>query len=340
MNASAKDDPSLSSPEDEAAGLIFGRVLDGAGGGRRISWAQAQGWAPAAANEVLWLHIDRTAPDLPSWLATVLKASETTCEVLLSNETRPRAFREHDAVVTVLRGVNLNAGAEPVDMIAMQIWADADRVITFRRRRLQTPRDVLAEIDAGSGPKTAGDLLTRLVELLVAKMSQTIVTLNGRIDAMETTARKADPETLVSEIAEVRRDCLGLKRYMSPQHEALSEVQAAAPAWMSAENLRDVRETVDRLRRYLDDLDVSKESALVLQDDLNTRSANRMNEKMYMLAIVAAIVLPLSVVTGLLGINVGGMPGVNSAAAFWITVGLLVVLLSVQFWIFRRLKWI
>lgn len=325
---------------EPATGLIFGRVLDGRGGCAEIGWADARAWSPKQDGEVLWLHIDRTAPELKTWLREALKVSQASIDVLLSNETRPRAFREREGLITVLRGVNLNAGAEPIDMIALQIWAGADHVITFRRRRLQTPRDVLAELDAGTGPKTAGDLIVRLMTLLVAKIGQTITELNARIDTMEDGARTADPETLLSDIADTRRDCLALMRFLSPQHEALLAVQATAPDWLSDDNREEIRETVDRLRRYLEDLNVSKESALVLQDELNNRAANRMNQKMYMLAIVAAIFLPLSFVTGLLGINVGGMPGVNSGLAFWITVGLLVLILSVQFYIFRRLKWL
>ena len=65
-----------------------------------------------------------------------------------------------------------------------------------------------------------------------------------------------------------------------------------------------------------------------------------MNQTMYMLSIVAAIFLPLGFLTGLLGINVGGMPGVDSSNAFWITCSALVVLMGFQFFIFRKLKWL
>ena len=322
------------------SGLIFGRVLDGAGGGRPIAWAEARDWRPSGNGEVLWLHIDRTAPDLEGWLQRTLGASETTAAVLVSNETRPRAFQEGDSLITVLRGVNLNAGAKPADMIAMQIWADARRVISFRRRRLQTPRDVLAQIDAGDGPRTTGDVVAALVEQLVARMNQSILAMNALIDELEDGALNSDPDALMGRITEIRRSCLALKRHMSPQHDALMEVQRSAPDWMSEENRTDVRETVDRLRRFLDDIDVSKESALVLLDDANSRAAAEMNQTMYMLSIVAAVFLPLSFVTGLLGINVGGMPGVESSAAFWITVGLLTGLLGLELYIFKRLKWL
>ncbi|MEQ9314878.1 MAG: zinc transporter ZntB [Henriciella sp.] len=329
----AEGDPPADGP------LLFGGVLDGKGGCTPVDWATARDWKKSGAGETLWIHLDRMYDGLESWLEDGLDLNVATAEFLLSNETRPRAFREGDAIITVMRGINFNPGADPEDMIAMQIWSDGDRLITLRRRRLMTPRDVFADLQKGEGPHTAGDLFAALIERLIAKMNQTIVDMNERIDEMETDS-ETDTEVLLSEISDIRRNCLALKRYMSPQHEALLDIQKSAPGWMSEENLADLREIGERLHRYLDDLDVSKESALVLQDDLNNRAAAKMNQTMYMLSIVAAVFLPLGFVTGLLGINVGGMPGVDSGYAFWITVGMLAVLMGIQFWIFRKLKWL
>ncbi len=324
----------------ERNGLLFGCVLDGAGGCRKIGWDEACAWRPEKPGEVLWLHLDRTVDGVEDFLEKTLALSEATREALLSNETRPRAFREGEGLVTMLRGINFNPGAEPEDMVSIQIWTDANRVISLRRRRLQTPRDVLADLEGGVGPTSAGDLLTSLLELMVLKMNHAIIDMNEHIDAMEADEDRRDTDGMLDKISEIRRNCLALKRHMSPQHEALVEIQRAAPAWLSEENRADVRETVDRLRRYLEDLDVSKESAIVLQDDLNNRAANRMNQTMYMLSIVAAIFLPLGFLTGLLGINVGGMPGVEDSHAFWITVGLLVGVLCAQLYVFKKLKWL
>lgn len=336
MNAT----PQTEGSKESDRGLVFGCILNGQGGCRRIGWDEAGKWRPTLAGEVLWLHLDRTHPHTRDWLQSHIDPSESALDLLVSNETRPRAFLDRNRLITVLRGINFNPGAEPEDMIAMQIVADDHRLVSLRRRRLQTPRDVLSDLEAGAGPKTAGDLLTELIERLVSKMNHSIVDMNLRIDEMEAESRETSPGELLEDITDIRRNCLALKRFMSPQHEALMEIQRVGPQWMSEANRENIRETIDRLRRYLEDLDVSKESALVLQDDLNNRAANRMNRTMYSLSIVAAIFLPLSFVTGLLGINVGGMPGVDSHFAFWITVGLLVVLLGLQFWIFRKLKWL
>lgn len=324
-------------------GLIFARLLDGEGGARAMEWQEARSWTrPEESAQTLWVHLDRTIDEVEDWLCRDLGIAEQTVEELTSNETAPRAFREDDALVTILRGVNLNPGAEPEDMIAMQIWAEAGRVVTLRRRRLQTPQDVKDQLDKGRGPKTAGDLFAELVEQLVARMGRSIVNINRLIDDLEEQAEDEDADTgdILHETAEIRRRCLSLKRFMSPQHEALQQILRMPPKWLGKANRRDISETIERLRRYLDDLDVSKESAIVLQDELNNRVADQSNKTMYMLSIVAAIFLPLSFVTGLLGINVGGMPGVDDGDAFWITVGVLGLLLIGQVMVFRKIDWL
>ncbi|MBW4329462.1 zinc transporter ZntB [Stakelama sp. CBK3Z-3] len=324
---------------DRDTGLIFARVIDGKGGARPIDWAEAGQWS-AAPGETLWMHLDRTVESVDDWLRDELGISEATVEALVSNQTRPRAFREGDTLIAVLRGINFNPGAEPEDMVTLQIWAKADRVITLRRRILQAPRDVLDQLHRGAGPSSAGDLVTEIVEQLVATMGGSIVDMNERIDELEEDEDDLDVEEVLDVIATIRRNCLGLKRHMSPQHEALMQIARDPPNWMSDANSRDIRETIDRLKRYLEDIDVSKESVLVLQDDINNRAANRSNHTMYMLSIVAAIFLPLSFVTGLLGINVGGLPGVHDPDAFWVTVAILAGLLGIQLMLFRRLRWL
>ena len=321
--------------------LVFGCVLDGSGGCRMIAWDAVQDWQPAHDAEVLWLHLDRTAEGAADWMRMMLPASEATIDVLISNETRPRVFREGDGLVGVLRGINFNPGDEPEDMIAMQVWAEKTRVVTLRRRRLQTPRDVLARLqETGTGPKTSGDLVIALTRELVGKINSAIADMNDRIDELEADAADARPEDLLGEIGGIRRTCLAFKRYLSPQYEALAQLQRDPPDWMSASNRNTIRETLDRLSRYLEDLDVSKESALVLQDDLNNRAATEMNRTMFVFSIIAAIFLPLGFVTGLLGINVGGMPGVNSGGAFWITVVILAVIVGIEFMLFKLMKWL
>lgn len=343
MKPRSHTEPAVPPPADDATGeaLIFGCILDGKGGARDATWEQARAWSPGDNDEVLWLHVDRTVPGMAEWLAREFQIAPATIEVLVSNETRPRGFAEHGHLITVLRGINFNPGAEPCDMIAMQMWSDGKRVITLRRRRLQTPHDVHDWLTAGNGPTNAGSLIAMLAKRLVSKMNPSIVDMNDRIDRLEETIHDDDAfDAMLAEIGDIRRECLSMKRFMSPQHEALEQILANAPSWFSQHDRHIIREAIDRLRRYLEDLDVSKESAIVLQDDINNRAASQSSRTMYMLSIVAAIFLPLGFLTGLLGINVGGMPGVHDDHAFWITVIALGTVFLFQLLLFRKLKWL
>ena len=124
-------------------------------------------------------------------------------------------------------------------------------------------------------------------------MNRSIVDMNDRIDVLEEVDDDYPVDEILDTIADIRRNCLALKRYMSPQHEALLQITRDAPPWLSETNRRDIRETIDRLSRYIEDLDVSKESALVIQDDINNRATAQSNKTIYMLSIIAAIFLPL-----------------------------------------------
>jgi len=319
--------------------LLFGRVLDGKGGARRIDWPEARNWQPGAPGEVLWLHLCRTVEGLEQWLEG-MGIPEPTAEFLTGNDKRPRAFREGEALVANLRGINFNPGAQPEDMIAFQVWSDGPRVFTLRRRRLQSPRDVLARLDAGEGPKDSGQVVTRLIEAVIGRMSVSIVDMNDAIDAMEKQDAGDDTDKMLERIATIRRNCLGLQRHMAPQHEALEAIARVAPPWFEDDDRREIAESIDRMRRYLEDINISKESALVLQDDIRVRALARSERTNYLLTIVAAIFLPLGFLTGLLGINVGGMPGVDDSHAFWFVVALCGTILAIQVVLFWKWKWL
>ena len=320
--------------------LLFARVLDGEGGGRSIAWDEARAWQPAGPGEVLWMHICRNRDGVQQWLEEQFRIPEPTAELLTSDQNRPRAFREGETLVGTLRGINFNPGAQPEDMISMQFWSDGRRLITLRRHPLQTPREVVAMIDRGDGPPDVGATLTILAELLIARMSQSIVDMNHVLDELEHDDPEEHAEEMLKRISTIRRNCLALKRHMAPQHEALEQISRDAPYWFEEHDRREIAESIARLRRYLDDIDISKESAVVLQDELRARSLASSEHATYMLTIVAGIFLPLGFLTGLLGINVGGMPGMDDPDAFWAVVGLCGLLFVALIVVFRRLRWL
>jgi Mg2+ and Co2+ transporter CorA len=98
----------------------------------------------------------------------------------------------------------------------------------------------------------------------------------------------------------------------------MSHLRSCDFSWIDQTHKRRIQEALDRVIRYVEDLDATRERAQIVKDELANALADKMNKNMYVLSIVAAIFLPLGFLTGLIGINVGGMPGVDYNLAFWI----------------------
>jgi zinc transporter len=206
---------------------------------------------------------------------------------------------------------------------------------------MMTPRDILADLtERQHGPKAAPELFLRLAERLTERMNSVIVRLDEQLDEIEARLESENHAPLRRELVDLRQSIVALRRYLGPQREALSSLQIDAPTWLDANHRIALREIGDRLLRYLEDLDAARERAVVVKDEITNHLAETMNRTMFALSIVASVFLPLGFITGLLGINVGGMPGVESAYAFWITCGLLVVLVIGEVYLLKKLKWI
>ena len=331
----------IPSPDASQDGpLLIGRVLDGAGGARAIGWEAAQGWNPAHGDEVLWLHLCRVSPGLQGWLVSKLSLPEPTAELLVSDMTRPRAFREGNALVATLRDINFNPGAEPEDMISMQMWSDGTRVITLRRDPQQSPNEICALLARGEGPRDAGAMITQIAELMIDHLSGAVVDINDAIDRLEDNAADLPMKERAAQIAEIRRDCLALQRHISPEHEALQSISRDAPEWFEAHDRREMAESIARLRRNLDDINISKESAVVLQDELRAQAQAVSQDATYKLGVMAGVFLPLTFFTGLLGSNVGGIPGSDHPMGFAGVIAACAVITLVILAIFHSRRWL
>mgnify|MGYP000032079499 CR=1 FL=1 len=141
-------------------------------------------------------------------------------------------------------------------------------------------------------------------------------------------------------LVQIRRMAISLRRYIAPQREAFGRL-LQIEATSNNEQLRGrFRETLDQVTRIVELLDDVRERATLVQEELASRMSQRMERTMYVLTVVASIMLPLGFLTGLLGINVGGIPGTEHPLAFWIVCLLLAVTVALEVFLFRRLKWI
>lgn len=322
----------------EQDGLLGAFVLDGKGGGRSLDWDDLK--KDAAFEGPVWIHLHRQGEESERWLRKQSGLSQLAADALLASETRPRVAFMHEGIVMTLRGVNLNPGADPEDMVSLRIWIDEKRIVTVRLRKLMAVNDVLENVIAGCGPLNASDTLRMLATGLVARMGPVIEGMNDEIDALEDDLVENPAADIRQRLKELRRQAISLRRYLAPQREALARVQTENVEWMPHDHRLAFRECADQVARIVEDLDAMRERAAVIQDELTNRAAEHMNRNMYTLSVVAALMLPLGVITGMFGMNVDGLPLAESKNGFFLVVLLLAAVVALQVLIFKRLKWI
>jgi zinc transporter len=323
---------------DDDNGLVFGYLLDGKGGGRAMSRPDVRSWHPEQG--LLWLHLDRTAEETHHWLVNDAGLDPIVVDALIAEETRPRCAAIDSGMLVILRGVNLNPGADPEDMVSIRLWIDGTRMLSMRSRKVMSICDLRDQIEAGRGPRRAAGLLVRLAERLVDRTSPVIETLDDETDELEDQILDSGERSLRQRLREVRHTAIALHRYLAPQRDVMARLQNEKQPWLDRQHRMRLREVADRLIRYVEDLNEIRERAAVLQDELISHISEQMSRNTYLLSVVAAIILPLGFLTGLLGINVGGIPGADSSYGFLAVCGVVVVVVVLQIVIFRRLRWI
>lgn len=317
--------------------LIAAYVLDGKGGGQAIDWDGINNWSES--DGVLWVHMDYTTEQAENWLKQDSGVDEMISAALLSDEPRPRSMVMFDGLLVILRGVNLNPGADPEDMVSIRIWMNESRIISTRRRKLLSISDMCKAIDQGVGPVNSGEFLVQISERMVDRMSDVVSAIDDKMDLIEDQILGEKNYQMRSKIAELRRETISLRRYLAPQRESMMRLYNEKAVWLSDIDRLHLREVADSTMRYVEDLDMVREKAIVIQEELMSGLSEQMDKRMYVLSIVAAIFLPLGFFTGLLGINVGGIPGADYKGAFVIFCVLLSVVVVLQLWLFKKMKW-
>jgi zinc transporter len=301
--------------------VVFCSILDGRGGGQAL----------AASNDSLrppyWAHLDFKESGARGWLRE-RGIDEQAVDTLTALESRPRALALPDGLLTVLRGINRNAGADPEDMVSIRIWLTSESIITVRQRRVGAASDVHAMLATGNGPRSTAEAMLMIVERLADGAGDFIDKIEDRVAEYEEYLGSRELSQSRSDLADVRREIAAVRRYLSPQKAALETLGRYGEKWFNEDQLYDLRELADQFLRYVEDLDLLRERTLVLQEELMNRISEEQNERTYLLSIVAAIFLPITFISGVFGMNVAGLPGIEDGSAF-IVVSVVMLIVSV-----------
>jgi zinc transporter len=319
-------------------GPFLGYILDGKGGGQKIGWEGLRNWSPEQG--ILWVLMDYKNPENISWILDESGLDRISCEALLAEETRPRSLITHEGLLIALRGVNLHPESDPEDMVSIRLWINHDRIISTHRRKLLSADDLESDLKQGIGPKTTGMFLVDMTKYLMERMADVVNEIEDRVDYLQDQILTLESYELRTQLSGIRRQAIGLRRYLGPQRDAMMRLYNERVPWIEEIDRIQLREITDQTMRYVEDLDSARDRAAVTQEELMNRLSEQLNKRMYVLSIVTAIFLPLSFLTGLLGINVGGIPGAEYKLAFYVVCLFLGLVVGFQFLLFKKNKWL
>lgn len=326
------------SATEEDIPIIFSYEIDGSGYGLPLT-GQAI-WDAVKNPELGWVHMPADHPKTREWLEReITYLDPIILNAILADETRPRCVEYGDGVMLILRGINLDDNAEPEEMVAIRLYADPARIISLRQDELKAVQDIEKQLQKGTGPKTVGGFIAALCAALFARMEPVLYELEQKIDEIEVEVLEKPDAELRHEIAHVRKQAILMHRYISPQREALTQLIGNNLPWWQNDDKRSLQESLDRITRYIEELDAIRERAQVIKDELASALADKLNRNMYHISIIASIFLPLSFLTGLLGVNLGGVPGSHDGTAFWVFAAVLALVMAVQAVLFKRMGW-
>jgi zinc transporter len=281
-----------------------------------------------------WVHFDRADDALDAWVAQ--NVPELPGQALLQAETRPRCDRQDGGLILNLRGVNLNKDGPADQMVSVRLWVCAQTIVTVRVRKVFALDALRKNCEAGQAPTSVSAFLLQLSQGLNARVQDVVFDLADRVEEIEET--HLSTRILPDHIGELRRQAIRLHRYMSPQRTALGRLTDAVGEMFG--DAAHQREVSNLTTLHVEELEALKGRLAAIQDQHDSHVSAAQNSHGHVLSIVAAVFLPLGFLTGLFGVNVAGMPGLETPQAFLLLcVGMLVSAVAVLVFLLKK-AWI
>ena len=310
---------------------------------QKITYSSAQevNFKNEKGNEVSGIVLlDLMDENNKAWLLDNANIDPQAIELLLKKTVRSGFFTFKNGYVILLRNINNQPGEDPEDMVSIRIWLDSTKMITISGKYNNSEIKVFEMLSNKNNGFRSIEAFQALCKNVTENVSELILTLFSEIDDLEEKVIDQQAKNAREEINEFRRQIIQLRRFVSPQRELFLKIHSEQPDLFSDHEKKQNKDLSERYFRFVEELENLRDRAAILRDELETKLTEQMNKTMYFLSLVTFVFLPLGFVTGLLGINVGGMPGANSPLGFMTVCALLVGICVLQIVILKLKKWL
>lgn len=312
-------------------------VFDGRGGVRKLEETEeadytvpARGYALVAGN--------LRSPEFKVWLRK--EVGDFNAELLTVPNTRTRCTVLDDRAMVVLRVARPGAEPEDVGRQLLSLLIEKGRVIVASELNIVELLGLSQWQQTHHAPLTPADLVARLALRAADRMEPLIERMGDNLDDVEETLMIGRRQDVGSKLARLRRTLIQLRRLVWPQRDVLNTLEIEELSFLTPRDRTRLREASGRTARLGDELQSLSERAVLVHEQILDTRAERMNQTMLVLAAVTVVFMPLTVISGVLGMNVAGIPFADNPWSFWVVVaGLAALGVGLVLWMKGR-KWL
>jgi zinc transporter len=326
----------------DANGLICGYVFEPGQSGRPIDSDAAARWidanSSASGKSFVWLHFSLANAAAEPWLHAHAGLDDEFFEAFSTGSRSTRIERQDEALLAVINDVTFDFAFEASDVATLWVAVRARLVISARRHSLRAVDRLRASVKGGEMLATPLALLDHLLHDQAEELERIAREATERVDDIEDALLAGRAERHSAELARLRRLAVRLQRLLAPDPSALNRTIANPPTWLSHADTQLLLQASEDFALVLRDIGALQERIKLLQDEFAARVAQENNRSLFILTMVTVLALPINLIAGLLGMNVGGIPLAQEPHGFWSVVTLIAVFtLGVGWLALRRL---
>jgi magnesium transporter len=311
------------------------------GGNTKVVEAVQSEWLKPDSGAVVWVDLAAPTPDENRILSDVFHFHPLSVEDAQSALQFPKIEAYPGYLYAVLHGIDVES-EQRFATRDVDFFLGPNYLVTVhdgRSRSIAKLRAVCGEHARilSEGPVA---LMHRIVDIMVDNYRPAIDAVEQRIEELEADAFLGE-ERMIRDVIGLRRDLAFMRRVLTPQRDVIARLARREFPQIGDEMAFRFRDVYDHVVRMTDESILFQDRLTgVLEVNLATVS-NRLNQIMKVLTVMSTIFLPLTVLTGMWGMNIGlpHFPG-GDAAQFWWLLALMVAVSVTMVGLFRRLDWI
>jgi zinc transporter len=322
-------------------GLICGFLFSADAASRPIGLDEALAWlaqAPAASQrEFLWLHFNLADASAEAWMRAHLSLAPEYFEALQEGSRSTRIEDASDQLIAVVNDVAYEFSFDPSEIASLWMTVNTRLAVSARTHPLRSIDRLRKAVKDGARFESSVALLNHLLHDQGDVLVRIVRDATLQVDAVEDNLQTGQPQQKRAALGKLRRVLVRLQRLLAPEPGALFRLLRQPPPWIAAFDLDELRQSTEEFSLVLRDLAALQERIKLLQEEITAQVGEQTNRSVFTLTVVTVLALPINIIAGLLGMNVGGIPLADSPHGFLIIALIVLTFTVVAGWLaFRR----